>query len=114
MPPDARTDYLTESLRGKTVAEVHSHNSAGLEVRFTDGTRLSVKRAETGIELSVTSETNRSLPSGLYSGKQGQYLAFISNYSKLNGRPPAEAEIQRFFKVTPPSVHQMILTLEKR
>ncbi len=45
---------------------------------------------------------------------QGQYLAFIAAYTKVIGRPPAEADIQRHFKVTPPSVHQMILTLEKR
>ena len=45
---------------------------------------------------------------------QGQYLAFIAAYTKVNGRPPAEADIQRYFKVTPPSVHQMILTLERR
>ena len=45
---------------------------------------------------------------------QGQYLAFIAAYTKVNGRSPAEADIQRYFKVTPPSVHQMILTLEGR
>jgi DNA-binding MarR family transcriptional regulator len=45
--------------------------------------------------------------------KQGQYLAFIYYYTKLNGRPPAEAEIQWHFRVTPPTVHQMILSLEK-
>ena len=45
--------------------------------------------------------------------KQGQYLAFIYAYTQLNGRPPAEADFQRFFRVTPPSVHQMILTLER-
>jgi DNA-binding MarR family transcriptional regulator len=45
--------------------------------------------------------------------KQGQYLAFTQAYTLLNGRPPAEADFQRFFRVTPPSVHQMILTLER-
>lgn len=45
---------------------------------------------------------------------QGQYLAFIAAYTKVNGRPPAEADIQRYFRVTPPSVHQMVLSLEKR
>ncbi|MSQ12852.1 MAG: GntR family transcriptional regulator [Dehalococcoidia bacterium] len=30
------------------------------------------------------------------------------------GCPPAEADIQSYFKVTPPTVHQVILTLEKR
>jgi DNA-binding MarR family transcriptional regulator len=46
--------------------------------------------------------------------KQGQYLAFIHAYSLALGRPPAEADIQRFFAVTPPSVHQMVLTLERK
>lgn len=45
---------------------------------------------------------------------QGQYLAFIAAYTQLNRRPPAETDIQRYFKVTPPSVHNMILTLERR
>lgn len=47
-----------------------------------------------------------------YTEKQGQYLAFIYYYTKVNGRSPAEADLQRHFRVTPPSVHQMILTLE--
>ncbi len=45
---------------------------------------------------------------------QGQYLAFIWAYTKVNGRPPAQLDMQRYFKVTPPSVHQMVLTLERR
>lgn len=45
---------------------------------------------------------------------QGQYLAFIYAYSKVNRRPPAEADMQRFFEVTPPSVHRMVLELELR
>jgi repressor LexA len=49
-----------------------------------------------------------------YTRKQGQYLAFIYNYTKLNGQPPAEADMQRYFKTTPPTVRQMRLTLEKR
>lgn len=48
-----------------------------------------------------------------WSEKQGQYLAFIYNYTKIHGRSPAEAEMQRYFKVTPPTVHQMILKLEE-
>ena len=47
-----------------------------------------------------------------FTEKQGQYLVFIYYYTKLNGRPPAEADMQRYFRVTPPSVHQMVLTLE--
>jgi DNA-binding MarR family transcriptional regulator len=49
-----------------------------------------------------------------YTPTQGPYLAFIYYYTKLNGVPPAEADFQRYFKVSPPSVHQMIVTLERR
>jgi DNA-binding MarR family transcriptional regulator len=49
-----------------------------------------------------------------FTERQGQYLAFISTYTLLNRRPPAEADFQRFFQVTPPAVHQMIVELEKR
>src|SRR5262249_51772019 len=49
-----------------------------------------------------------------FTEKQGQYLAFIAMYTLLNRRPPAEADFQRFFQVTPPAVHQMIVELERR
>jgi DNA-binding MarR family transcriptional regulator len=45
--------------------------------------------------------------------KQGQYLAFIHAYGCIFGRPPAEADMRRHFKVTPPTVHQMILALDR-
>jgi Mn-dependent DtxR family transcriptional regulator len=45
--------------------------------------------------------------------KQGQYLAFIYAYTRLNRRPPAEIDMQRYFQVSPPSVHQMVVTLER-
>jgi len=48
-----------------------------------------------------------------FAPRQGQYLAFIHAYTLVNGRPPAQADIQRFFQLTPPSVHQMLLTLER-
>jgi Mn-dependent DtxR family transcriptional regulator len=47
-----------------------------------------------------------------YTATQGQYLAFIYYYTKLHGVPPAEADIQRYFNVSPPSVHNMVVTLE--
>lgn len=49
-----------------------------------------------------------------YTHKQGQYLAFIHYYTKINRYPPSEVDMRRYFKVTPPSVHQMVLTLERR
>ena len=48
-----------------------------------------------------------------FTEKQGQYLAFIHAYTRINRRPPAEADMQRHFQVTPPSVHQMVITLER-
>jgi DNA-binding MarR family transcriptional regulator len=54
-----------------------------------------------------------SLAGPHFTPKQGQYLAFIDAYTRVNGRPPAETDMQRHFRVSPPSVHQMILTLER-
>ena len=48
-----------------------------------------------------------------YTEKQGQYLAFIYYSAKIHGRSPSEAEMQGYFGVTPPTVHQMVLSLEK-
>jgi hypothetical protein len=54
------------------------------------------------------------VPTYPFTQKQGQYLAFIYYYSKINGQPPAEADMQRYFRVSPPSVHQMVITLEAK
>jgi Mn-dependent DtxR family transcriptional regulator len=48
-----------------------------------------------------------------FTAKQGEYLAFIYAYTRVNGQPPAEADMQRYFAVTPPTVHQMVLALER-
>lgn len=48
-----------------------------------------------------------------FTHKQGQYLAFIDAYTRVNRQPPAERDIQHYFGVTPPTVHQMIRTLER-
>ncbi|GAB4561404.1 MAG: hypothetical protein Tsb0020_08880 [Haliangiales bacterium] len=42
-----------------------------------------------------------------FTDKQGQYFAFIYAYTKLHRRPPAEADMQRYFQVSPPSVHRI-------
>ncbi len=53
-------------------------------------------------------------PTQAYTIRQGQYLAFIYYYTKIHGRSPSEADIQGFFRVSPPAVHQMVLSLERR
>jgi hypothetical protein len=45
--------------------------------------------------------------------KQGQYLAYIYNYAKIHGQAPAETDLERYFRVSPPSIHEMIKTLER-
>ena len=45
---------------------------------------------------------------------QGQYLAFMHTYEGIHGCAPAEADLQRHFGVTPPTVHQMVVTLERK
>lgn len=47
-----------------------------------------------------------------FTAKQGQYLAFMFYYTKIHGFAPAESDMQNYFKVSQPSVHQMVLTLE--
>jgi DNA-binding MarR family transcriptional regulator len=62
-------------------------------------------------ESAAKSIRNSSL---LYTEKQGQYLAFIYYYSKINRKPPAEADMQKFFAVSAPSVHRMLVDLERK
>jgi hypothetical protein len=38
-----------------------------------------------------------------WTARQGQYLASIYQFDLLQGCAPAEADMKRFFQVTPPS-----------
>ena len=66
---------------------------------------VAIREARLGVGVATTKA---------YTHKQGQYLAFIYYYSKIHGCAPSEAELRQYFRVSPPSVHQMILTLEAR
>lgn len=48
-----------------------------------------------------------------FTEKQGYYLAFICVYKRMFGQAPAEADMQRHFRVSPPSVHHMVRGLER-
>ena len=63
--------------------------------------------------MSRKSGTVRRIGPHHFTEKQGQYLAFICVYKRMFGQAPAEADMQRHFRVTPPSVHQMGLGLER-
>jgi DNA-binding MarR family transcriptional regulator len=63
--------------------------------------------------MSQKSGTARRTGPLRFTQKQGHYLAFIYVYARMFRQAPAEADMQRHFLVTPPSVHQMVLTLER-
>ena len=48
-----------------------------------------------------------------FTAKQGQYLAFIYNYTRIHSRAPAESDLERYFQVSPPAIHHVIKTLER-
>lgn len=48
-----------------------------------------------------------------FTHRQGQFLAFIRLYRLLHRQGPAELDMVRYFGITPPSVHQMVVKLEE-
>src|SRR6266545_6646792 len=110
----------TELLRDKVVSRVISHRSTEVGIEFTDGTRLFVDRASDGVELSITDMPQppgvrpESAAQPKFTRLQGRYLKFIQEYLRRRGVAPSEADLQAHFLVTPPTVHQMILTLERK
>jgi DNA-binding MarR family transcriptional regulator len=64
------------------------------------------------VNSNVSRQLNTHRLPAVFTPRQGQYLAFIYYYEKINRRPPAEADIQHYFNVSAPAVHQMVLALE--
>ena len=48
-----------------------------------------------------------------FTAKQGQYLAFIHSYAKIHHQAPAESDLEGYFRVSPPAIHDMVKTLER-
>jgi hypothetical protein len=48
-----------------------------------------------------------------FTQRQGQFLAFIHLYRKLHRRAPGELDFVKYFGLTPPSVHNMIVKLHE-
>ena len=55
-----------------------------------------------------------SLKAADFTPRQGQFLAFIYYYTKIHGCPPAESDMQRYFRISAPAIHQMVVTLDNR
>lgn len=64
------------------------------------------------VSIDLARKLDPSIPP-LFTAKQGQYLAFIYNYTKIHCQAPAESDLERYFQVSPPAIHNMIKTLER-
>jgi len=105
----AEQNSLTRQLSGREVSQLLFHDAHHLCIHFNDGSSLLVKSSEHGITVEVC-KPDSDQPTK----RQGDYLRFIEKYIQQFGRSPAEADIQRHFMVSAPSVNSMIKTLEKR
>jgi hypothetical protein len=70
--------------------------------------------SEDAFEVSIdpAPKLDPSIPPS-FTAKQGQYLAFIYNYARIHREAPAESDLERYFQVSPPAIHDMIKTLER-
>ncbi len=107
-----------ESLFSRVSGTTANFGDAAHTVVFRNGRRHELRHAEQRAAADSRPPCGRPLAAEFesvarFTKLQGQYLAFIQAYTKIHGVAPAEADMQRYFRVTPPSVHQMILTLEK-
>lgn len=81
-----------------------------------DGVLFATVNSEKCIRLSGSNRTDprsRQVPDDTACAALKLTWYGSATYILLNRQPPAEADFQRFFCVTPPSVHQMIIQLER-
>ncbi len=48
-----------------------------------------------------------------FTHRQGQFLAFIYLYRKLHRQSPAELDMAKYFHLTAPAVHSMVVKLHE-
>jgi len=109
------SESLTRRLKDRQVSQAVVKGEYELILQFSDGTVLHVEASSqllTRVEGAVTPEAPDA--SERPTQRQLEYLAFIAKYMGRFGIAPAEADIQRHFLVSAPSVHQMMQTLERR
>jgi hypothetical protein len=97
--------------------EMSQGSPSEISLRFSDGAMLiiEVSGEELRSTLHVTAPSTNEASSGPRpTNRQLEYLEFIKRYMHRWGESPSEADIQTFFMVSAPSVHQMIRTLERR
>jgi len=93
---------------GKTIEKVEQ-SASRLDIVFSDGSSCEL-RVEEGDLLLRVPEADPAGPTL----RQREYLRFIQKYIDEYRVAPSESRIQAHFFVSGPSVHQMIVMLEKR
>jgi len=112
--------YELDSKKGRIFAEFTIDNAAQRTVvdKIAQKFKTYISNYD-DISISFPKEAFKSVKATKLSNtgmtkKQGKYLSFIHYYTKLNKTPPAESDFQKYFNVSPPSVHSMILKLEEK
>jgi repressor LexA len=57
--------------------------------------------------------TSAASPKKKFTARQGQFLSFLHQFRKLHRCAPSEIQIARYFHVTPPAAHLMLVKLEQ-
>jgi DNA-binding MarR family transcriptional regulator len=90
---------------GKTVLTVLNGRRVSLRVRSSEQDAYAVT-------IGPAPPLDTSLPPA-FTAKQGQYLTYMHHYTKIHRVAPAETDLQRYFGVSAPAVHDMVKTLER-
>ena len=111
------SEQLSRRLAGQVISRVAEDESGSMTIRFASGSALVVGWKPRGLAVSLLESEDEGTPSD--SGprptrRQREYLEFIKRYIHRFGVAPAESDIRRHFMVSPPSVNQMMRTLEQR
>ncbi|MGA8095899.1 MAG: hypothetical protein WB823_16715 [Steroidobacteraceae bacterium] len=108
-------EALLGRLKGLQVSQLTLESDRQLRIQFSDGAVLVVSAGPDGLAVRLASAPPGSRDvSRRPTRRQSEYLALISRYIERFGRAPAEADIQRHFLVSAPSVNQMMQMLERR
>lgn len=110
------SESLTHRLKDRQLSPAVVNGTQQLTLEFSDGTVLIVEACSEGILAHIESARPIAAQDGSPrpTKRQLEYLAFISKYIHRFGRAPAEADIERHFLVSAPSVNQMMQMLERR
>ena len=109
----ADTNPLAAKLRGRRVSDVQAGPDY-IEIRFDDASTLMVTAGKGELSLSLRPARVFAFDGPRPTPRQLEYLLFIDKYISRFGRAPAEADIERHFLVSAPSVNQMMQMLERR